>query len=246
MTKSWPPQGESVYRDAEVKTRPVDLTTGRAEILLYGDDAVLENQKLHLFGVFDGVGGTADGDIAARISRNAIGWHLAHQPLPSEEEAAVEALKDAFRAAWLAIHKATKELPVDSTMATTATVLHFFRKADGHHWVAYGHVGDSRLYHRNTAGEIICLTRDEVLEGCIMNLLQPRGMSLNQFAALPVWPGDRFMVCSDGITPSWEDDFFDDEVSEAFQMTDPQAAAERFTALSQKRDDKSVLVIDCH
>ena len=88
-------------------------------------------------------------------------------------------------------------------------------------WMYFGHIGDSRIYHLPSAGGIIQLTHDhghvgwlrrsgrinerEAREHPMRNLLnQALGAEHQfidpQFGALPCAPGDRYLLCSDGLT----------------------------------------------
>ena len=96
-----------------------------------------------VFAVADGVGGSANGGLAASRAISAVGKFLS-----SEVGGDLEA---AFRAAQSAIRK-------DDAGKDTATTLTVCRLVEGR--VHFAHVGDSRLYHLRKRG-IITRTNDQ-------------------------------------------------------------------------------------
>jgi protein phosphatase len=172
-----------------------------------------------LLTVCDGVGGAARGDIA---SATAIGQirRLDAPPVPEHtEEDLLGLVAGALHRAHDRIGELVEHDPSISGTSTTATVALF----DGER-IAVGHVGDSRGYLFRD-GEISQITHDHTFvqtlidEGRISEeearvhphrnlILQAidgtRELEPDLFV-IALQPGDRLMLCSDGITASLTD-----------------------------------------
>ncbi len=160
-------------------------------------------------GVFllaDGMGGHADGHVAAEMAVRHVGDALHHgTPAP-----------DALRAAFAQAHDAITQKAGDAErkMGTTlvALVVH-----DGYFLSA--HVGDSRLY-RLRDGHLQQLTKDHSYVQMLMDKgeISPEEADHHPFRHVlvkalgsgngaepdileePTRPGDRFVLCSDGMS----------------------------------------------
>ena len=173
---------------------------------VFGQDAFI---------VADGMGGHAAGEIASRTLTRAVERALSDVPLPWDEEA----LSGAILMANELILSFSREQPDLRGMGTTATVLHI------HDGVAYwAHVGDSRIYLLR--GTLRQLTRDHsYVEGLVEQGLiteeearsHPKKNVLTRAVGvmqdirvdtgrLALEAGDRFLVCTDGLTKMVGDD----------------------------------------
>lgn len=223
------------------------IMLGRAEQALHGEDAILQNDTLRLYGVFDGLTGHGSGDIAAQTSRDAMqDYFAAHYPVSKDN--AVEVMKEAFQIAGNAIQKATR-LAIHKSMATTASVIHFVDETI----IVAGHIGDSRIYHltgfdwREEISWSLSsqLTNDESTKHGLINVLSASSARCDQarLVKLGRYTYDRFVICSDGVS-GWEEWPISVSFKEALSLSVAQEAAKQLVKLSQIQDDRSVLVVD--
>jgi protein phosphatase len=131
-------------------------------------------------------------------------------------------------------------------------------------WAYFGHIGDSRIYHLPAAGGIVQLTHDHSHVGWLRRSgqiserearIHPRRNALHQslgaghqfiepqFGALPCAPGDRFIICSDGLT----DGLWDRQLEEIVRTPGPDPLAPRLIASALEisgRDNLTTLVVE--
>ena len=211
------------------------MSVGSAEKAKKGEDSILVDENTGTFGVFDGVGGHGDGKKASQTTAGVFAHYF--NEAPTDVASCMEKLKAAFCEAN------TLVTAPDQTM-TTGTVLQIVKTPEGESHAVWGSVGDSRLYiHRDN--EVTILTMDEGEGNVIHNAIGTgEDFYLKQLSSIKVKPGDKFMVCSDGITgDSEEQALSESELESAFCKASPQESAEEFLRLSKKNDDKSVIVI---
>ncbi len=185
------------------------------------EDAFLVDDTLGLYVVSDGLGGHAGGDVAAREAVNAVFRHVfeqrellarIRQRLVSEELLSTLAT-GALRAASREVFRQSTLRPELSGMGCTLTVLLI-----GIRQAAMAHVGDSRLYLRRE-GRVCQLSADHTLarelarHGIITSSdigRVPSGHVLTQAVGtratvepeellIHLAPGDRFVLCTDGL-----------------------------------------------
>jgi protein phosphatase len=168
-------------------------------------------QHGHLFLVADGMGGHAVGELASKIAGDTI----PHSFYKAKNRSRAEALREAVEAANAAIHQRGTLNRDFERMGTTCSAL--VLSPEG---ALIGHVGDSRVY-RIRGERIDQLTCDHSLQWELLRqgrmkpedvlLYEPRNVitrSLGPEAAVqvdlegpfPVWPGDVYVLCSDGLT----------------------------------------------
>lgn len=161
-----------------------------------------------LIAVADGVGGQAAGEVASKLTIEAVA------PVDTADfEDPVEALRSAVTLASQRIRDAAADEPARSGMATTLTALLLTGDT-----LVLAHAGDSRAYLLHE-GEIAQITRDDTFvqalvdEGCITaeqaevhpqkslvtRVLQGSPVEATYLEMEPV-PGDRYLLCSDGLT----------------------------------------------
>jgi protein phosphatase len=190
-----------------------------------------------LVAVADGVGGAAGGEVASRLTINAM------MPLDTDQIADAEnALKSAANDADASIRQTVAEHSGLAGMGTTLTAM----LATGDR-VALAHIGDSRAY-RLRGNALEQLTHDHTLvqsliddgqiteeeaqthprRSWIMRALDGRGNPDVDFVLLDVEAGDRYLVCSDGLS-SYVDEI---EIARALRGDDPQSAADRLVQLA--------------
>lgn len=160
-----------------------------------------------ILAVADGLGGMPGGDLAARTAIEAVAANAPASTAPELVGAAVTAVQQA-------IDNRRGKRPDLEMMSTTLTVGRI--DADGTLGVA--HVGDSRLY-RYSSGTLqqvtddhtvaMRLVRDGLLtiedapdhpEWNVLSNWVGRDTAWIDRLTIPVMPGDRILICSDGLT----------------------------------------------
>lgn len=144
------------------------------------EDALLIDQQRGLVAVFDGVGGSGQGQIASRLAARVIRrrWQQAlaqAQSLPSifELSDAID-LHDILQQLVLDAHKyvhaedirqvkdGEKSAQANTHPETTIALAAFCRKRDEHGYtMVYAHVGDSRIYLLQAQNTLKRLTNDD-------------------------------------------------------------------------------------
>ena len=191
-------------------------------------DYVLIRKDLGLFVVADGVGSEKRGEIASRLAALSMAnffeatadgsWpdeYRGIRDLTLNEDA--QRLCAAIRKANYDVHAATAEIAGDGkTMGTTVVAIYVPYTCDSIH---IAHVGDSRCY-RIHDGRIEQLTRDHTLRNqardqfpdidderieqipaSVLYRAVGRGPEVElDIRSLPPHPGDRYLLCSDGVT----------------------------------------------
>lgn len=171
-----------------------------------------------LFIVADGMGGHIGGKEASRLATETIEDYLSRHR--QSDRAAPELLEQAILAANKAILADQRSHPERSDMGTTVVVAFIHH---GQFWCA--HVGDSRLYRLRESG-FTQLTQDHtwvaqaIASGELtpdQSMLHPWRHVLSQCVgredlleiethSFEVEPGDRLLLCSDGLTEDLSDD----------------------------------------
>lgn len=171
--------------------------------------------------VCDGMGGAAGGNIASELATRVIGERITEHLSSEEAQCSMELLLEStMAAANLAIYEKAKAQPELEGMGTTVVAVIM----DGS--TAYvSHTGDSRVYLcRN--GRLEQITRDhsvvqEMLERGQLTEEQARFHPRRHFITralgvepdergeydeLELQPGDRMLLCTDGLTKVVESD----------------------------------------
>ena len=210
------------------------------------EDAVYINQQDHVFGVFDGAGGAGGNPAAAsRVASESVGESLSRTDRAVDTIAAAEEdLKRAFQNGREAVDQHGEG---GTTVATAAKIY----TIDGKAFLGVAHAGDTRAFlYSKESQQYYDLTPDQSRGNVIFNALDSKYHSKpSYFRLTPLQAGDRLMLCSDGITGDYAEQFFStEEYLDAFGQSAADDAAERFMQISlgeqKKRDDKSVIVID--
>ena len=183
--------------------------------------------------VTDGMGGYKGGEIASTLAADEIAAHLRHVPEPG-----TAALKAAIEAANHAVVERVQAEPELKGMGTTAVVAYIVE--DTLYWA---NVGDSRLYvfsdqalHQVTTDHSMVqslyeegkLEAGDLLEHPQRNILT-RAVGVADdlevdTGTYAVKPGDRLLLCSDGLTgyvaPDVIEDAFRQEPSDERLLED--------------------------
>ena len=207
----------------------------------------------HLLAVADGMGGMAAGDVASAITIEAM------KPLdaPIENDRQMDALHQALEVANGRIAETVAEDPTLQGMGTTLTAMLFSGTR-----AALAHVGDSRAYLLRD-GRLNQLTKDDTYVQMLVDqgLIRPeeaaghprRAVVTQALQGEPVSPsyvivepepGDRWLLCSDGLTTVVGGDRIE---SEMLATPEPQACADRLLDLALQGggpDNITVIVAD--
>ena len=219
----------------------------------HNEDALLADGMV--FAVADGMGGHAAGEVASRIAVEALA-HLVDHP-PSREADVTDALQEANDG----ILRSQESDPEQHGMGTTVTGLTVLDEGGREHWVVFN-IGDSRVY-RVADERLELLTRDhsevrELLDAGLIDeeeaarhpmrniITRSLGSELApepDLWELPPTAGERFVICSDGLSNELDDA---EILGVVLQHADPQAAADELVAAAVHaggRDNVSVVVV---
>lgn len=215
------------------------------------EDSYLMDEPL--FGIADGMGGHAAGEVASSTAVAALSSGAA-QVNSEDPESLVALIKEANRAIF---DKATKDDSLHG-MGTTCTLV----LIDAHR-AHLAHVGDSRAYLLRD-GDLSRLSEDHTLVGRMVREGQlteeeaakhpqrsmiTRSLGIDSdvrvdLRSFDVRDGDRIMLCSDGLTSMIDEG----TIKRVLQQTkSPQAAADELVDLANEAggdDNITVVVLD--
>jgi PPM family protein phosphatase len=192
-----------------------------------------------LLAVADGMGGHAAGEVASSLTIASMAELDAEQP-PSDM---VKALELAVVAANARLQERIIANPAIEGMGTTLTALLW---SDGH--AAVCHIGDSRGYLLRQ-GELYQITKDHTLvqslvdEGRIsaadvsthpqrsllLRALDGRSAAEADISVHDAGPGDRYLICSDGLSGVVSDEILRDTLE---AVDDPDTATRELIELA--------------
>lgn len=226
--------------------------TGR--VRARNEDSVLAQAPVFL--VADGMGGHLGGEVASQLTADTFREVLDRPTLVAADVPAL--LQEANQA----IRARARIDPGVTDMGTTAVGLAMITEAGGDYWLAFN-VGDSRIY-RLHGGVLAQLTvdhsyvQDLVAAGriapeearthpernIVTRVLGVQENPIPDFWVFPPEPGERFLICSDGLSGELDDaalghllsiDALPHEVARLLVETANQAGG---------RDNISVIVVD--
>ncbi|MBL9214345.1 MAG: serine/threonine-protein phosphatase [Opitutaceae bacterium] len=216
----------------------------------------------YVFAVSDGMGGANSGEFASRITKDKIthllpkGFRTAAPGPGSGYDATLLELFHAIHHDLLKLGESYEEC---RGMGTTLS-LGWFTPG----WVYFGHIGDSRIYHLPQAGGITQITHDHTHVGWLrrngrLNEREARNHPMRnalhqslgaghqflepQVGALPCAPGDRFLLCSDGLI----DGLWDRQLDEIVRTPAAEPVARRLITAALERggnDNLTALVVE--
>lgn len=193
------------------------------------EDSYIVDNDYDLWIVADGMGGHAGGEVASKMAVNTV-----HAEITNTNDC-----KEAIRKAHDSILQKAENSPDLNGMGTTIVIL---RIIDGNYEITW--VGDSRCYlHRN--GQLICLSKDhsylqklidlgkikteaEILDFPAKNIItQAVGIDDGELKIDEICGkakhGDRFLLCSDGLS-----DVVDNKkIEEIISSADLQSCSEK-------------------
>ena len=227
--------------------------TDQGRIRANNQDAMYADSGL--FVVADGMGGHQGGEVAA---------NLAVRTVAKADRESLAQLRDAIIDANQVVHETAIKQPELHGMGTTLTALAVSKEAENPKFVILN-VGDSRIYrHRDSQLEQLTedhsyvaelMRRGEIDEQAAAvhpyrNMLT-RAIGVHADVETDEWvldpvAGDRFMLCSDGLTNELDDS----EIAEQLALKqDPSATAKALVGLANDhggRDNSTVLIVDVH
>ena len=197
-------------------------------------DAYLIRQEERIYGVFDGAGGHFGGREAAQAAAESVDQSCNKYNLKSGSDLAY-----ILNAANQPVRKAT-----NGEGYTTATLAKVIDRG-GQKMLAYASIGDSRLYLIHPDGSAELVTHDEGERNVVTNVLGLESdKRTKQYGEVAVEPGDRVVICSDGITGDFGSDLMGEEElgSLVSRSSTPEAAAANLVAAARKEDDRTAVV----
>ncbi|MBR2544220.1 protein phosphatase 2C domain-containing protein [Candidatus Saccharibacteria bacterium] len=200
-------------------------------------DSMFADSKKGIYGIFDGVGGAVNGSEASQAAARAIAeWST--NPQLSKAYCPGEYLAEVLD--WV-----NNQVCREGRGGQTTASLVKIGKKDGRKYLSFAQVGDSRVYVVNKLGRAYLLTQDEGFENYITNSLGASyGKTCKQYNSIWLEPGDRVVVCSDGITGDRQPDLMSNETIGAIvsKAKSPRQACEELLRRATKIDDRSVIV----
>ena len=229
--------------------------TGRMRAI--NQDSVLA--ELPLFAVADGMGGHAAGEVASQLALVVVRLHLGPGRRPQLDD-----LVDAVSAANRTVFEQARQRPELRGMGTTFCALSLLADQPGApERLGVVNVGDSRGYVLRSDG-LHQLTRDhsyveDLIEAGEITAVEARthpqrhivtrALGVEPHVFVDTWErpaivGERYLLCSDGLTNELDDA----EIDAILRANpDPQDAADRLVHSANQRgarDNVSVLVVD--
>ena len=205
--------------------------------------------------VCDGMGGHKGGEMASRLGVQSIKEHF--DTLTAQSDAR-DALRDAIEKANSALLSYAEKNPEFKGMGSTVVAL-LIRNGEAF----YGHVGDSRIYFIR-AGQIYQLTKDHSLVQQLIdaNIVKPEDAAHhpqknvvvkalgNKVTAEPdiseamaLFKGDKFLLCSDGLTAYLQND---ELLKITTEMPTMQAATELVRVANERGGKDNITVQIVH
>lgn len=236
----------------------------------HNEDRQCADPQLGLFVVCDGMGGGNAGEVASAVAVETIHRHMAeaaqHPELPiigKPDEGfspTTNRLAGAIRLANDVIHTSASTRPEWSGMGTTVVAA-----ALAEHLLSFAHVGDSRLYLvRNRTLRPLTMDHSWVAEQVRRGFLteeeaerSPRRHIVTRalgaeadvditLGELPLFPLDRLLLCSDGLTKGVQPSAILDAL---LDTEDAQTLARRLIMLANEaggEDNTTVIVLTVH
>ncbi|MEV4460392.1 protein phosphatase 2C domain-containing protein [Microbispora sp. NPDC049633] len=209
----------------------------------------------HLLAIADGMGGHGHGEVASAAVISTLA-KLEDGPAPADP---VATLADAVREAGQRLGDLAAQDPALERMGTTVTAMLW----DGQGKFALAHVGDSRAYMLRD-GALYQITRDHTLvqslvddgrmspdqaarhprRSLLLRALETSGLAEPDLSLREAYPGDRYLLCSDGLTSVLEPEALHHVLT---TVTDPQEAVLRLIELANEGggpDNISCVVAD--
>jgi protein phosphatase len=217
-----------------------------------------------VFAVSDGMGGAKSGEFASKIAVEKI-TRLLPKSLGMQaakmDSGAIDILAELFDQIHQAVLDLGKYYEECRGMGATLSLCWLTQE-----WMYFGHIGDSRIYFLPKGGEMKQITEDHTRVGMLfrqglINEREARSHPLRntlmqvigggqkriepQFGRLHYSPGDRILLCSDGLTDGLRDHKIQD-----FCRSDHQNGELRIAELVREsvaesgRDNTTALLVE--
>jgi len=216
-----------------------------------------------VFAISDGMGGANSGEFASRIAVEKItsllprSFRMGARGISSDFNDILPELFSSIHAEMIKLGQCYEEC---AGMGATLSLCWFTPE-----WMYFGHIGDSRIYYLPKVGDFAQLTHDHSHVGWLRRngklnereaRTHPQRSSLNQslgagnqfidphIGAVGYQPGDRFLICSDGLV----DGLWDHRIEEVLRS--PTASVELAHELVQEavaesgRDNTTAVVVE--
>lgn len=229
------------------------VSTHVGRVRKHNEDSAIARGKV--FAVADGMGGHAAGEVASGIAVDALGELSDRAALRPED------ILRQLRVANERILTSAARNPEQSGMGTTAAGVAIVTAGGSDHWAVFN-VGDSRVY-RYLAGRLSLVTVDhsEVRELIDAGIITPeearrhplrnvvtRSLGSEPYPTPDIWvfppyPGERFIICSDGLPNEVDDDTIRRLLDE---NEEPAACAEALVSAAVEaggRDNVTAVVV---
>jgi protein phosphatase len=216
-----------------------------------------------VFAVSDGMGGANSGEFASRIAVDKItrllpkGFRLTAQGMSSGFPDLIGELFSAVHRDMLKLSQAYEEC---AGMGATLSLCWFTPE-----WMYFGHLGDSRVYYLPRNGSLAQVTHDHSQVGWMRRQGQlnerearfhPRRNALQQalgaghqfidphIGAVGYQPGDRFLICSDGLIDGLWDHRIEDILRTPGSIQDLAKTYVAEAVAESGRDNTTALVVE--
>lgn len=259
---------------SEVVAVPIELVaageTDRGLVRATNEDSLLVRTDLRLYVVADGAGGHNAGNVASAMATTAVAKHIeaserAYRDKPERDQfglwTGARRLSIAVQRANAAVIEIAQTANKYRGMGTTI-VSALFTTSTGRLHLA--HAGDSRCY-RLRAGQLECLTVDhsmltdlveqfpELEDEVIARLPRKaitRALGMEPTLRVSVstsqsLPGDRYLLCSDGLTGEISEPIIAEVLGSAMPASDIASDLVRLAKEAGGRDNVTALVVEC-
>ena len=205
----------------------------------FSQDSYYINKESGVFAVFDGVGGSEYGMAASRTCRDIMPSRNINNI--NDILSTLVAINDNVR------YACGNSDSIHPRGATTATIV---KLSEDHRTLSCASIGDSRAYLiRNGKAEL--LTKDDGEGNKIFKYIGDPAfkdiskVSKENVITRSVLPGDRILLCTDGITGDKAPELMSNEtIANIVTMSTPEDAAKRLTQFASKIDDRTAIVIE--
>ncbi len=202
-------------------------------------DAYYMDKQAGVFAVFDGVNSSPLGKTASSTCKEIM---------PSQIINNADDIVTTFAAINDAVCKVCGNRSLDKEFrgATTATIV---KLSEDHRTLSCASIGDSRAYLIRD-GKAELLTKDDG-EGNVINKFigdisfHVGKVSRENIITRSVLPGDRILLCTDGITGDKAPDLMSNEtIATIVSNSTTEEAAKFLTRFAKKKDDRTAIVIE--
>lgn len=232
--------------------------TDVGKVRAQNEDSMCIDIVNNIYIVADGMGGHSDGEVASRYATEVVRASLASQiqdfsdlgraATPAARTKATAAVERAIQKACAELFHMGQKDPTHRGMGTTVVCL----VVTGNKGVV-GHVGDSRVYQvRNSQAHLLTedhnlinaqikagvMSKDEALRSNLRNVVT-RAVGIQESVqvdtlVVDVVPGDRYVLCSDGLHGYTSDE----KLAEIVDGTPVDAIAETLVNFANERGGK--------